>query len=64
MADAYPPRPLRNVNFPRRLLDDLAVGRGAPVQKEFVDAEVHHGFASAARPSSASLRTVFQFRAV
>ena len=56
--------PLREVDFPQRLLDDLAVRRGAPAREELEDADVHHDYISAVRPSSASLSTVFQFRAV
>src|SRR6266571_3524623 len=35
--------PLREVDFPQRLLDDLAVRRGAPAREELEDADVHHG---------------------
>src|SRR5438132_1700244 len=38
--------PLREIDFPQRLLDDLAVRRGAPAREELEDADVHHGFIS------------------
>ena len=36
---------LREVDFPQRLLDDLAVRRGAPARKELEHADVHPSFA-------------------
>jgi len=35
--------PLREIDFPQRLLDDLAVRRGAPAREKLGDADVHHG---------------------
>jgi hypothetical protein len=32
--------PLREIDFPQGLLDDLAVGRGAPAREELENADV------------------------
>ena len=34
--------PLREVDFPQRLLDNLAVRRSAPAREELEDADVHY----------------------
>jgi hypothetical protein len=34
---------LREIDFPQRLLDDLAVRCSAPAWEELEDANVHHG---------------------
>lgn len=34
--------PFREIDFPQRLLDDLAVRRGAPAREELEDTDVHH----------------------
>ena len=41
-------RIFREIDFPQRLLDDLAVRRGASAREELEDADVHHGFAQLA----------------
>jgi hypothetical protein len=41
--DALKAVPLREVDFPQRLLDDLAVRRSASPREELENADVHHG---------------------
>src|SRR5437868_2058275 len=68
--DALEAVPFREVHFPQRLLDDLAVGGGASAWEELEDADVHQrlafDLAGAAFPAGGNptewLRVLFHSR--